>query len=296
MTQPNEARIPPAPQPVVDALTRSVLGTISLLGAGASILSVVLLISHGFDVGFVAPLLMLLDYYQAFVSWALDWASPYLVTLLDRLSSVLDLHLTLHAHWQHVFILMWLYLSGDFRAYWERKRRKSAIGLLIFGAIIALASSIGSGVVPLDDPRLLVVIFPVAGFVFYEAAKSPWSAWLYRRKGDSWWGTCRYYLVAFAATNLLAGTLAYAVGLAVRSTGFSSPGLLALFVFFILLVIRNFVMGARYAKMQEANGGSWQSRFFQSATARLGIFLASILIGALLFIVLNAGLKLVPGL
>ncbi|OQW56299.1 MAG: hypothetical protein A4S17_05400 [Proteobacteria bacterium HN_bin10] len=252
-----------------------------------------MLVRHGFQLGFAAPLKLVLDYYEQGVSFLLGWATPCLSAAVAIVEKYVSIDLTLHDHWKHIFVLMWIYLLGDFRAYWERGRYLSAVLIFTGGLLIVLVSSVAGGAAALNDPRLWIVVFPACGFVFYEAAKSPLSATFYRREGDTWWQTCRYYLATFAFTNAIAGGAGVVFGGWASRVGLPNPGLLALLVFFVVVVLRNISVGIRYAALNKGVlGGTWGNRFLRSATARLGVLLVAILVGASLFIAFNAGLKL----
>lgn len=183
-----------------------------------------------------------------------------------------------------------MYFAGDFRSYLERKRPVSAVLTLLLGVLIAVAASVAAGATDIAHPSMLAAWFPISGFVLYEALKAPWSATFFRRTGDTWLGTCSFYLVNYALTNLVAGGAAIGASALLLARGPQQANMVAIVLFLILLVLRNVWMGHRYAKLIEVNGGTWRSRYLRSAPARLARLHTVVIVGALLFIVCNAGL------
>ncbi len=263
-----------------------------MLGTAAGSLSLVMLVKLGFDFGFVAPLQLMLDYYQQAVEFLLGWAEPPLRFALQCVSDWIALDLNLHAHWKYVFILMWLYFGADAKIIWGKDRKGSAIATVIWGGLIALVASVASGTVKPDSPNTLSVIFPVTGFVVYEVGQSAWDATFFSPATNTWWQTFRYYLVRFALTNATIGVGAIFLGIQGNQLGLPNPYLVAVIVFLIALGIRNLARGAWIATSGRKKGERWLLRFHRSATARLGILLLATITGSVLFIALNAGLKM----
>ena len=67
-----------------------------ILSVAFAMLSIVLLIKHGFDMpGFAAPLQFVLNYYEALINVLLGWTEPYLHAVLAFLRDLLGLDLRL---------------------------------------------------------------------------------------------------------------------------------------------------------------------------------------------------------
>jgi len=159
--------------------------TFRLLSIVASVFSVVMLARHGFDMGsFVAPLQLMLDWYQAFLHFLFGWAEPHLYAALVWAFAWADWNLQLHPHWRDVFVLLGIYLIKDqtrlmlVRGLEPRVLLSSFSGALWVATsavrlvpclLIALASSVVAGAIPLSsaDPT---VNFTVAAVVIVGVA------------------------------------------------------------------------------------------------------------------------------
>jgi hypothetical protein len=212
------------------ARLRTVFGKIGLPFA---VLSVVKLWALGLHVGLKGPFAAILTFYQTkFVDPLLGWAEPLLRFILTYVA--VNLHL--HNHWKYMFVPMWLYFGADARTYWHRRQQRSAIVTLIWGGLIALSASIASGVTSLDDPAMLPLVFPVAGFIIYEIGQAASDATLVRTpqelssssrasvaKNQSWFQTFQYYILRLVLTNAVIGTVVYLIGLHARQTRLPFP-------------------------------------------------------------------------
>src|SRR5215467_3195847 len=137
------------------------------LGFLTSVLSIVFLLKQGFDLGFVAPLQRVLDFYDWTTRLALGWAEPWIQEQLKPVSRWLGLELKLSASWRHVFVLMELYFGAHARANWNQGRPRFGLFTAVWGLIVALIASTMAGAIALRDPNanLLFAGFPIFGLV-----------------------------------------------------------------------------------------------------------------------------------
>lgn len=264
---------------------------ITILGFLISLFSTLRLIRLGFTVSFVEPFRVMLDWYQATLELLLGWADPLLKQFLKSMRAWLPIDLPIYPHWKHIFVLMWLYVAGDFKQYWVRGRTISGPVVLLLGGIVSLVASVASATVPLDSPSMLPVIFFVGAFAFYEAINALQSATFHRRSGESWWQTCRYYLLNFAFVDAAIGAIIVAVGWVLRSFQMPPPNLVLLMAFVIAMALRNVALGASVAQLTRREGGTWTGRYMKSATGRLGVMILKVAAAAVVVVAFNAGLS-----
>jgi hypothetical protein len=278
---------------------------VSWLGVVAGALSLVALIERGLKLGFTAPLESMLEFYKHCLGLMLDWAVPYLNAVLRFSLAWIGWKPHLYPHWRDVFVLMWLYFGGDVKSFLARNRPASVLATIGFGGLIALAASVASGVVMLDDPSMLAIILPIFGFVLYEVGQAAWAGIFQRPEGKTWLQTFRFNFVGYALTDMIIGVAAILAAWESRHRGIPNPNLVLLLVFVLALAFRNVGLGAWLAMAENSKwfdplpnrptgsgeNGAWTNRFFSSATTRLGLLIMSVLAGTTLFVALNAGLR-----
>jgi hypothetical protein len=157
---------------------------------------------------------------------------------------------------------------------------------------VALAASVASGTIPLDAPSMLPMIFPAIGFVVYSSVQAVWSAMFHTPKGYTRWQIFSYYGIAFGLGNALIAATIILVGFRARQIGFPSMSLVLLFIFVVAMALRNIVVSMWIAAFDRAEGQRWIDRFRTLNTQRHGFLILITVGGAVLFIVLNAGLQL----
>jgi hypothetical protein len=272
--------------------------TLWWLGLIFGTLSVVMLIKHGFDYGFVAPLQLVLDFYEQAMQLLFGWAEPWLREQLVGLRAWFGLDLSLYGHWKHVFLLMMLYFNANARILWRPGDKLLAIFLFAVGVIIALGVAIGVSVVSLRDPLSppLLISVPILGVVIHELAMALWEATFRERPpGMSWWARLRidHRLVRWA---IVLGTGAFVVSISDYGRAlikqFPGVGLLVLALFIVLFAIDHIYESIRRAIDYPDEGEKWWETFHQYTLARIGLLMLASILGALVFIATNAGLKL----
>lgn len=135
-----------------------------------------MLAKHGFDMGsFVAPLQVMLDWYQAFLHLLFGWAEPYLHAALVWAFAWTDWKLQLYPQWRDVFVLLGIYLIKDKTLHMLIRGLQVRVALSSFSGalwvattamrllpclLIALASSVVAGAIPLSsaDPTANIAV------------------------------------------------------------------------------------------------------------------------------------------
>lgn len=268
-------------------------------------LSVVMLIKHGFEVSFVSALLIVLDYYEGGMRLLFVWVEPYIGALLRILSTWIGLEMQLFSHWKHVFVLLGVYFVRDVSETYAVDRRGSAIFLAVLGIVFGLLASIGSGTIALSQgdrlASFLIVAIPVFGVTGYDLGKLLWYAtWLrewtaerYDEPLQDWWPYLRdrlHFVARLLAVGLAVAWFGLDVGFVQQSR---NPGLVLLLALVMLLTIYWLVIGAIRAKDVRIDDDTWLQAFQRTGAALLGIAMLRVLIFSALFLLTNAGLKLV---
>lgn len=275
---------------------RRIWAVASVLTMAAGSFSIVLLIKQGFDIGFVVPLEMMLDYYHRMVGFLLGWAEPYLGAALAKVGSWFDFNLHLDPHWRHVFVLMWLYFGANARTHWSMGIKGSGVFRAIWGGIIALVASVGSGAVSASDATssMLAAAIPILGIVLFELSNSIWTATFHRKASTTWWQSLRAmarYDLSYLAIGLVGLTLGTQADKIPYLQQVPNPGLMFLGIFVIAFALFWIWLGTQSDSPSSFSheGKRWR----ETGEARLGFAILTVILGATLFVALNAGLKLV---
>lgn len=265
----------------------------SIVGLTLGVLSVLYLAKMGLNLGFHAPLARMLDYYRSTVEFFLGPAELLLKYILSCVSNWVGIDLHLYPHWKYTFLPMWLYFGLDARVYWHRKQRVSAAITILWGGLVALATSFAAGTILLDDSNILFLIFPVTGFVIYEVGQAASDATLINPEevlGEvpRWWKTFRYYFLRLALTNAIIGCLVILLCLQTQRLSLHVPNLIFQVIYLVALAMRNILLSAWIATFDRAKSQTWTDRFTGLSLQRHGFAIVTVIGGAVLFVVLGA--------
>lgn len=258
----------------------------------------VALLQHGFRFSFSSVFNIIIDYYEELTHVLFGWAEPYLRSTLSYLGSLTGLHLHLYPHWKHVFILLELYFGSHVRSVRAERGIYATLFNLVLGLSLALVAGIGSGTVASEDTTssMLIAAFPVAAVVLYSFGTSARAAIYFRKPGESWWHAFRIFgrhTIRIGAV----GTAAVVGGMVLGKLPFvhllQGSGLVLLFLLILALAFYRISVGAWYANHDRAEGQGWWERFHVTGYGTVGILMLFTLLGAILFILANAGLSLI---
>lgn len=275
------------------------MGIFRVMGVVAGTLSLVMLLKLGLVTGgYVGPLLIAVDYYEAWTHALTGWLEPYIQLALSGLQASFDLHLSLHPHWKHILLLMWLYFGADARTYWARRKYGFSITTILWGGVVAFAASICSGVAPITagSANRAIAAIPIGGVVIYELGIIVWKMLFFEKGATEIGEAFRSGLVRFLIPTLFIGLGTLAVGdFAKNAYGNQRPenqGLLILATFVVGLVVFRFLRGIWTATYDRDMNETWMHRFRRSGSTRIAGLMVSTLLGAAAYIALNAGLRL----
>jgi hypothetical protein len=275
------------------------------LGTLAGVMSIVKLGTHAYQVGLVPVLQLLVDYYEAFAHLL---ASDFEAPIRDAVRA-LGLDVPLYPHWKHVFVLTGLYASRDAASTLALGWRGLGLLFLIYGLVVSLIASTAAGMLPLSqsdyEANFLIAALPLAGILIYEigsdAAMATWrrahEAGLVRAPTPSWWG--------YFGPKLLDSMLLASIGVIVLVAGLAmliplrlslSPGLVMLGVLVVLFAIWLLVVGLRQGAIMRDENETLAMVLRRQGSWRVGRAMVITLTGAFVFVLLNAGLRLVRDL
>ena len=277
------------------------------LGIVFGIMSLVLLVEQGFDVGFSSAFGTVVDQYESSMDVLFGPAEPFLTNLLE--STGFDLEL--HPHWKHVLVIMSFYFGAVARVLWrfyKTQEERFYIALLTtWGLLLAFAASLGAGSIEVDDAlsNVLMAVFPIAGFVLYQFGWAALLATLGHQ--ERWWIRFRAAVNLYIGRRVI-GVIAAALVLVTAAIELpivktpQSPGLVLLLGLVVALALFMLWTGAKgvleYPKAPEWANADFRSQVVwtwnswrATGNTRIGLSMLATLSGALLFVVAGAGLS-----
>lgn len=273
-------------------MPRHIWQTASALGLGASMLSLASLIFQGFQIGVSAPIAAMLEFYETLLGALLGWAEAPLARLAEAAGRWLGVPLQPAPEWKHVFVLVWLYFSTDARSSFLQRRTITATVTLLLGAVVSVAAAAASGGAASSDlaDLLFAVGAPLGGFLIHAVIESTLTTTFYRQAGRSVAASLRYYFMTEVLSALVAGAAAIAIAFAAAPVGTSWSAISALGGFVLARGAFWLLRGVYIGFTDRAEGESWFRRFVRSGSGQFGMLIFSVLLGALLFVALNAGI------
>ncbi len=263
-------------------------------------LSVVMLIKHGvMRSDFVAPLEVILDYYESLTNFLFGWLGLYLSAALNSMLNWVDYRVDLQRHWKDVFVLLWLYFGGDAKNAWGGDwvgAKRTAIIRLAVGGAIALLGAVCAGVVPIGRgwSDVLILFFPVLAIISYRLWFSFRFASERAREGFVWREQffTRLAMVRDVALVsvpfVLFGALAHHIAILLALPVPALP-LFALLV--VVLAAYHLILGAANAGKVRKESETWLQACKGQGNTQLGIAMFQVIFAAVVILLLNAGLS-----
>ncbi|WP_395646132.1 hypothetical protein [Terricaulis sp.] len=272
-------------------MPRQIWQTASVLGLGASMLSLASLIFQGFELGVSAPIAAMLHFYEAVLSALFGWAEAPLAQLARAVGRWLGAIVRPAPEWKHLFVLVWLYFSTDARSSFMQKRTITATATLALGALVSVAAALASGGGAETGDVLLAVGVPLTGFLLHAIIESVLTTAFYREPGRSLAHSMRYYFMTEVLSAVIAGAAAIAIAVALApSAGPSWAAIAALSGFVVVRGAYWLLRGLYIGVTNHGPEESWFRRFVRSGSGQFGMLIFSVVLGALLFVALNAGI------
>ena len=264
-------------------------------------------LKHGLDYGFGPTLQLLLDYYESLTQVLLGWAEPYLKDTLADLRDLVGWDLKLYPHWKHIFVLMMVYFSARLRSAWAVGERTSAAFLWVTGLVWAFLSSVAAGSVPImpgtrTTTSMLVAIFPVIGVFLFDLSENVWTSVLRRDvqaklEGDEKFTRLEVFRKLARKASLRFLVACFIILMAVQIMELpvfkdvSNPGLVVLGLLVIAMSFYWLYQGTLATPHRQRPGESWLQAYLRTGSTRVGLIILATVSGAILFVLINAGMK-----
>lgn len=271
---------------------------LGIVGSVVASLSIVSLVSSGFNVGWTEPFRKVLEQYFVITNNIKFLIEPHVVPLLQWTANTLGIRLSLGPNWADLLLLMMVYLGSRVKAYAsEAKYVRTAFMSLTAFAISIICASFGSTEQLLGwHEAFVATAIPLLGFLIYDFIYACVGATLDRRTRVSWLNDFIRHLrfsvpllvfcllVNMALTILLTNRLG--------ATGYQA---------FVLAFLVNYVLIATYWALRSyqharSNGNrnlgeSIAQRFWRSSATVVSVNVAVVIVSGALFMLGNAGLR-----
>lgn len=279
-------------------MTKTIRRIANGLGAAAGALSFVLLLDNAIRVSWVDSIGRILEYYKATISFVCSPLEPLIAGIIYVTSRILQIHISLSAHWSDVFVLLLLYFGARARAYWDSGIKGRAGFRCVWGLFVSFFTAVLAGALPLANvvSSISVAAITLLGIGVFEIGDCTWSATFSRKQGLTWKGDFERY-AAFSFPPIVIGTIVLLVGATLSIFYFSSlppsSGLFLLVIIAFILALYWMIRGWQFAGdvILRLPGESRFQKFKRSSNTRIAVLMLSSILGATLFILLNAGLS-----
>jgi len=261
------------------------------LALGAAVLSVASLVYIGFAVNRTGPFVLMLTYYESILQVLFSPVEPLLITILSKISNWLNFDPELFEHWRHVLVPMLLFVTSDVKLDLARRRYPSTIATVLFGYPIAMLASGLSGTAPLDNPNMLAIIWAIFGFVVYQLFRAVLGTVFHPHKDKTRVSTFLHFFWRFPFMDGAIGLVVVVTGQVARESGFFVPNLVLLFVFVIMVAIKNIVQPAIFSARTTDDFDEFRRKYLTLATPRSGREILAVILGGFIFVAINAGLN-----
>lgn len=278
----------------VDTNRQSAAGTFSrtffVISFLFSIISLVSFIDAWLKLGLVGFVGKVVASYRSFLEFFLGWMDPHLRSLARYVGNILELDLQFYPHWKDIFVPASLYLTRIAQVSRQIGRKRVAVAYAGWGITVALALSLASGTISLDDPHLRTLMFPVLGIAIYEIGASFLAAVMIGFEQDPWWRVFLFHLRMRVMTTIILG--AAVVVCALWATVGAPSGFTTLFIvaFVALISLRDIGISIWVAIFYpRPTGYSRRDKLSSQANFWIGCTTLSIIAAAIAVIFLNGG-------
>lgn len=255
-----------------------------------SLISLVSFIDAWLKLGLVGFIGKVIASYRSFLEFFLGWLDPHLRSIALYVGNLFELDLQFYPHWKDIFVPVSLYLTRVAQVSWQMGRKRVASAYAGWGITVALALSLASGTVGLDDPYLRTLMFPLLGFVVYEIGASFLAAVMIGFEQDPWWRVFLFHLRMRAMTIIILGAAVLVCALWVRVGVL--PGFTAVFIvaFVALISLRDIGISLWVAIFHpRPRGHTRRDKLASQANFWIGCTTLSIIAAAVAVILLNGG-------
>jgi len=281
-------------------MLKGIWRVVGILSIATSILSMVMLLSRGVDIDWTIPAQLAMDYYNSLKHAVFGPLEPTIDSALAAIGERLGLELRLQPHWSDIVLLMGLYVAALARTAWTTGQNGRGLFLLGWGGLITILAGTAAGTVTFSDATssMLMASFPLAGYVLLSLGDAVWLQAFHGEQENNWlrgilgWAELDIRRATVGGLTLLLGTQADRLP---RSSIVTEPGLALLGILIVALALSLVWRG-----WQERHGRIWEDwgiqsgwpAFLENRNTKVGLLMLTTMLGTILFIALNAGLKL----
>lgn len=260
-------------------------------------LSLISLVNSGFKVGWVEPLRKVVEQYLVLTNTVRHAVEPYLVPAFNALAEALTIKLSFGPRWPDILLLMLIYLGSRVKSYVASGKYVRAAVMLAISIAISIASAFFASAVDLGIPMgvLIATSIPLLGFLAYDVLYAFVGATLDRASQVPWVTELRRHLI-FSVPLLLLSLLINMVLAIVFARLLRTPYQSFVLIFALdYAVISGYwaALSLNHAKQRHNRllGESISQRFWRSSATNVSLNVALVLISAVSFMLLNAGLQ-----
>lgn len=270
-----------------------VLSIASLLSFLLGLLSLIVLAKQGLLIGIAAPFAVLIGYYQKVTQILLGWADAPIATIIAYLEGIININLHFDGVWKHIFILLWLYFGSDVRINLRSRRYSFGLFSLAWGTIVAIVTSVVTVAFGFSAPRLSMpaILVPIIGIIVFDLFRCVWGASFSPPDPTAVFLPSQLWIDRFIRRTYVYVVPTIVIGCLIlfcARTQASNPVLvnsgnphLIFLAFFFLLLALYWI----------ARGGLLRITVnHDSDMMNVGILMLAVILGALVFLLLNAGL------
>jgi hypothetical protein len=274
-------------------MLRRVLSIASLLSFLLGLLSLIVLAKQGLLIGIAAPFEQLIQYYQKITDFFLGWADTPIENLIDYLEHMLNRKLHFDRVWKHIFILLWLYFGSDIRINLRSGRYSFGLFSLAWGSVVAIVTSVVTAAFGFSAPQLSMpaISVPIIGIIVFDLFRCIWGASFSPPDPTAVFLPSQLWIDRFIRRTYIYVVPTIIIGCLILFCARTQAGnpLLAnsgnphliFLIFFFLLIALYWI----------ARGGWLRITVNQdSDMMNVGILMLAVILGALVFLLLNAGL------
>ena len=252
---------------------------------------------HAIHQGWPSVFDVIIKYYTWVKNFVLSPIQPILEFILNLLRDYLEVSVKLPIYWSDVFLIVSIYLGSRSRTYWSSGLKGRAAFRLALGLGCALFICILIGAFPTTHAGRLSnsLLWVVTGFFFFELFDGAASA-TFSRKVELQWHQDFFRYFAYSAPSVALGIPVIVFGwwleYLYQTETRVDYGLISLQIYIVVLASYWIVRGI-LSSADEQKGGTRMERFLSSSNTRVGLFMMRAILGAAIFITLEAGINLV---
>ncbi len=260
-------------------------------------ISLVSLISSGFNIGWVEPLRKIVEQYLIITNTVRYAVEPFIVPAFNAFAEFFFLKITIGPRWPDVFLLMLIYLGSRVKSYFAGGRYVRALAMLMLSIGICIVSSCFSSSVNLSNLQgvLVATSIPLLGFLVYDLVYGCIGATMDRRNQATWFHEFKRHL-AFSVPLVIVALLLNLVlaMLFVKVFRNSYQAFVMLFAIDYVVISGYWAIMSLHHARQRKNrnlGESTSERFWRSSATNVSLNVALVLFSAIAFMLFNAGLQ-----